>query len=299
MKAAFDAVVSLTEIRRSAARALYESGLVRRGSWSLPLQILRLTLAGLVPRLHRAEDKVRTWAYAGWWWLMLGTAALALWPLVLMLPRRVWRHAALSWGARLFFRAVGSPITVTSDGPVPERSAILIVNHVSYLDGAVLAAACPGELTFVSKQNLMEQLFAGLFLRKIGTVFVRRTDPSGGVADARFASEVAQSGQRLVWFPEGTFTRMPGLLPFHMGAFQAACQAGLPVIPVAIRGTRSILRSDQWLPRRGAISVHISRPLRPAGRDFAAAVRLRDTTRAEILQHIDEPDLADERVRVG
>jgi 1-acyl-sn-glycerol-3-phosphate acyltransferase len=287
------------KIRRSAARALYESGLVRRGSWSLPLQILRLTLAGLVPRLHRAEDKVRTWAYAGWWWLMLGTAALALWPLVLMLPRRVWRHAALSWGARLFFRAVGSPITVTSDGPVPERSAILIVNHVSYLDGAVLAAACPGELTFVAKQNLMEQLFAGLFLRRIGTVFVRRTDPSGGVADARFASEVAQSGQRLVWFPEGTFTRMPGLLPFHMGAFQAACQAGVPVIPVAIGGTRSILRSDQWLPRRGAISVHTSMPLHPEGGDFTAAVRLRDATRAEILRHIDEPDLANERIRVG
>ena len=48
--------------------------------------------------------------------------------------------------------------------------------------------------------------------------------------------------ERLAWFPEGTFTRMPGLLAFHLGAFEVACQAGVPIVPVAIRGTRSILR---------------------------------------------------------
>lgn len=58
--------------------------------------------------------------------------------------------------------------------------------------------------------------------------------------------------------PRGDLVRMPGLLGFRLGAFLAAAQAGVPVVPIAIRGTRSILRGGQWLPRRGRISVDIA-----------------------------------------
>jgi 1-acyl-sn-glycerol-3-phosphate acyltransferase len=91
---------------------------------------------------------------------------------------------------------------------------------------------------------------------------------------------------------------MPGLLEFRLGAFLAAAQARLPVVPIAIRGTRSILRGDQWLPRRGRITVRIGAPIKPDGADFAAAVRLRDAARAFILAHCHEPDLAHEQVDV-
>jgi 1-acyl-sn-glycerol-3-phosphate acyltransferase len=225
---------------------------------------------------------------------MLGASALVLWPFVILLPRRAWRHVALSSGARLFLRVVGTPVEAMANAPIP-KSGILVPNHSSYLDAVVLASACPGELSFVAKQELADQIVAGPFLRRLGSLFVRRMDPSGGVADARAALAALRAGQRLVWFPEGTFKRMPGLLDFHMGAFQVASEAGLPVIPVVIRGTRSILRSGQWLPRRGSISVHIGSPLRPEGSDFSSAVRLRDATRAAILSRLNEPDLAGER----
>jgi 1-acyl-sn-glycerol-3-phosphate acyltransferase len=94
-----------------------------------------------------------------------------------------------------------------------------------------------------------------------------------------------------VFFAEGTFTRTPGLLPFHLGAFIAACRTGLPVVPVALRGTRSVMRSDHWFPRRGAVQVTVSPPIMPDGDDFAAALRLRDATRARILEFCGEPDL--------
>jgi 1-acyl-sn-glycerol-3-phosphate acyltransferase len=123
-------------------------------------------------------------------------------------------------------------------------------------------------------------------------VFVRRTDPAGGLADVAAALPIAQSGQRLVWFPEGTFTRMPGLRGFHLGAFRVAAEAGVAVVPVSIRGTRSVLRGGQWFPRRGDIAVHFGQPLMAAGKDFAAAIRLRDDTRAAILAWCGEPDLA-------
>jgi 1-acyl-sn-glycerol-3-phosphate acyltransferase len=94
-----------------------------------------------------------------------------------------------------------------------------------------------------------------------------------------------------VVFPEGTFTAQPGLLPFRLGAFKVACESGLQVIPATIRGTRQMLRGDQWWPRWSPVSIAISEPLAPDGADFSATLRLRDRTRAAILANSDEPDL--------
>ena len=86
---------------------------------------------------------------------------------------------------------------------------------------------------------------------------------------------------------------MAGLHPFHMGAFVAAAEADAPVIPVVIRGTRSLLRADSWFPRRSTVTVKVCEPIPPDGRDWTSAVRLRDKARTEILKHCGEPDLAD------
>jgi len=113
------------------------------------------------------------------------------------------------------------------------------------------------------------------------------------VQDARRLEGALRAGRALVFFPEGTFTRLPGLLPFRMGAFLVAANTGIPVVPVAICGTRSILRDGQWWPRRGAITITFGAPLLPVADAldaFAAAVVLRDDARAYILCHCGEPD---------
>ena len=92
-------------------------------------------------------------------------------------------------------------------------------------------------------------------------------------------------------FPEGTLQRRTGLMGFRTGAFQAAAQAGIPVVPVALRGVRSVLRDGTWYLRRAAVSVVAGAPIAPEGSDWAAAVKLRDAVRAEILKHCGEPDL--------
>ena len=107
-------------------------------------------------------------------------------------------------------------------------------------------------------------------------------------------AEAAARGRSLAFFPEGTFTRVPALRPFHLGAFAAAVQAGVPVVPVAIRGSRALLRAGQWFPRRAALRVTIGAPIPPpagAPDAFAAAVSLRDLARAEILRHCGEPGI--------
>jgi len=90
--------------------------------------------------------------------------------------------------------------------------------------------------------------------------FVERYDVSGSLADTEGLIDLARHGRLLVFFPEGTFTRRAGLSGFYMGAFKVAAEASLPIFPGIIRGTRSMLRGDQWFPRRASVASKSGNP---------------------------------------
>jgi 1-acyl-sn-glycerol-3-phosphate acyltransferase len=102
----------------------------------------------------------------------------------------------------------------------------------------------------------------------------------------------ATQGHSLVFFPEGTFTRTPGLLKFHTGAFASAKRADCPLVPAVLRGTRRALPPSGGLPRPGPLEMELLPPLRaaPAGGEHAVP-ELRDRARAAILAALGEPDL--------
>jgi 1-acyl-sn-glycerol-3-phosphate acyltransferase len=284
------------KIRRSAARILFESGELsaeRRAVW---LQLTRLGIEGVVGFARRTSRRVLELAYAAYWWLLLIGFGVVVWPLVMLLPRRGQRHFLVGAAGRWFFRMTGVALTIEGAGVPPDSGVIIVANHSSYLDGLVLSATIPGELTFVAKYGFKSRPIVGPFLERLGTVFVHRLDAKAGVEDTKAVLEAAERGARIVILPEGTFARMPGLLPFRLGGFLVAAQSHRPVLPVALKGTRMILRDVQWFPRRGAIAVHVGAPVHADGTEFDAAVRLRDKVRAEILQKVGEPDLARERV---
>jgi 1-acyl-sn-glycerol-3-phosphate acyltransferase len=81
------------------------------------------------------------------------------------------------------------------------------------------------------------------------------------------------------------------LRPFHQGAFLAAAEAGVPVIPVALEGTRAILRDESWFAHRGNITVSVGCPINPQGNGWEAAMQLSREARAHILAACGEPDL--------
>jgi 1-acyl-sn-glycerol-3-phosphate acyltransferase len=278
------------KIRRSAARELYETGSIGRPQRALWRQILHLRLAGIRLRLTRLKIVSSETLYAGWWWLVVGLTAPAAWIAVMVLPRMEWRWRAVREVARGTLTAIGVP--VATDGlDHLTRHAVLVFNHSSYADALLLAAVLPGEPAYAAKRELAGRIFAGPFLRRLGALFVERHDISGSLADTDRAIAVAGQGRNIVFFPEGSFTRRAGLSEFYLGAFKVAAEAGLPVLPGVIRGTRLMLRSDQWFPRWAALSVKIEAAVVPSGKDFASVVRLRDATRKVVLAGCGEPDL--------
>jgi 1-acyl-sn-glycerol-3-phosphate acyltransferase len=168
---------------------------------------------------------------------------------------------------------------------------VLIANHASFLDGIALVAALPRAFSFVAKRELKDYFVSRVYLTRMGSTFVERFDPQRGVEETGQIIRHARAGRSFIFFPEGTFGRMPGLAPFRMGAFVVAVEAGLPVVPMTIRGTRSVLRVGNWLPRYGAIRITLGAPISPRGQDWTAAVRLRDAARGEILRTCGEPEL--------
>jgi 1-acyl-sn-glycerol-3-phosphate acyltransferase len=128
----------------------------------------------------------------------------------------------------------------------------------------------------------------GRAIRKAGHLTVDRLDLSRSIHDADTVTAALKSGKSLLVFPEGTFALLPGLLPFHLGAFKAAVEARLPVVPIALVGTRQILAGDTWLPRAGRIEVTIGKAIQVEGRGWPEMVRLRDAARTEIARHTGE-----------
>lgn len=287
------------KIRRAAVRALSEAGFADAAPSRLWIQVFRLGVSSLAVRARRISRRAMASIFAVYWWGMLGLTAALVWPSVLMLPKRIWRHQFLRTMTRLFLRATGATPEVENSEQLLAKNVMFIANHASYLDALVIVAVVPGCISFVAKEELAHQRIAGPFLKRLGTLFVRRALAVAGGDDIEQQKKAAAAGERLVTFPEGTLTRMAGLLGFQLGAFMVAVQQGLPVVPIILSGTRAILRGDQWFPRRGKISIFVGEPLHGEGDDFAAAVQLRDRTRAVVLDRCREPDLENERIKIA
>ncbi|HEX7181644.1 MAG TPA: AMP-binding protein [Thermoanaerobaculia bacterium] len=281
------------KIRRAASRELYEQGRIGRHGSSVGWQLARLALSGARSQAARSLRRGEDFLYAGWFWGAFGLVAPFFWLLFAVTPglarrRRLARQVGRALAALTGTKLQSEGLEALS-GPGPR---IVAANHQSYLDGFVLTAVLPPDFAFVAKRELEERFIARVFLRRLGTVFVERFEAGQGMEEARKLLEALRNGQSVVIFPEGTFHRAPGLLPFRMGAFLVAAEAGVPVVPVTIRGTRSMLRGDDFFPRRGTATVVAAPPVSPSGTDWQAAVRLRDDVRSEILARCGEPDLA-------
>jgi len=279
------------KIRRSGCRALYERG-ATGGSSRPTAQVLRLVLASVVPVLRRAPTHLARAGFGLWCWLVGLVIGLPGAVLVVATPGRGLR-ASLSRGvARLVLALTATSPRIS--GPV-DRAAdptVVVANHASYLDGLVLRAALPGRLFFVAKRELARFSSARVFLERIGVEFVDRQHHERGLADFERIRNRARAGETPVSFPEGVLYDGPGLRGFRVGAFMVATQTAIPVLPVALRGTRQLLPNRSLLPSPARLELIAGEPLAPSGEDWDAALELRDRARRFILEHCNEPDLA-------
>jgi 1-acyl-sn-glycerol-3-phosphate acyltransferase len=224
--------------------------------------------------------------------LILGalTLLIAVLPGLSLAFRRGLAHTI----ARVFLRFVGMRVSVHNAATLPEGPCVVVANHASYLDGVVLKAVLPARFCFVIKKEVVRVPFAGTLLRRIGSEFVDRFNRHSGGMDARRILKAAVNGQALVFFPEGTLLKEPGIARFHTGAFAIAARSNLPVVPVAIHGTRRILPDGRKLPRPGAIEISVLPAIDSRSdldrREWVS--QLSELARRSLIRALGEPDRA-------
>jgi 1-acyl-sn-glycerol-3-phosphate acyltransferase len=290
------------KLRRDSTKQLYLAG--RLGQRPLPvwLQVTRLAAKAAPREIWGALKRAWETVYGVYFLVMVSLLAASVWAVLNIVPNRA---AGARLGQKLifaFFRLVGCPKRVegleqveammTRRGHPRQPGCLLVCNHTSYVDAVVLLGVLGHlDFRFMAKQEVMSYPFIGGILRKMGYFSFVRESRESRLKQADEVEEALRNGDSVLIFPEGTFTPAPGLRPFQLGAFKAAASTGRPVVPLALQGTREILRDETVLPKRGRITLTVEAPLYPTGTAWQDILRLRDAARTAIGRHCGEPIL--------
>jgi 1-acyl-sn-glycerol-3-phosphate acyltransferase len=280
------------KVRRAEARVRFETGRLVRPPRAVWRQVARVAAASLPARAHSAGVRVREGAYALWASVVFAAVAAVVWPAVAVLPDVGRRWRAVHRGGRLLLRCTGVRLSIDGEA-LPDPPFVVAANHASFLDPLVLSLVLEQPAVFTAVGGLADRRLVRAFLRRLESHLVGRGDRASGVADRHALTRLVRDGRIVVFFPEGRRSPTPGLEPFRTGAFVVAADAGVPVVPIAITGTRAVLPVDRARPRRGGpITVTVAPAVEPAAPGWAGAVALHRATRAAILERCGEPDLA-------
>ena len=224
-------------------------------------------------------------------WLSFSLAVLFSLLVVLFVPGATRRRRLVAGAARAAFVMAGARVTVRGREHLPAGDFVVVANHASYVDGPLLKGYLPWRFNFVIKGEFRKFPPAHFFLVRSGAKLVERRDIKGSTRDARQLVKAALRGESLGFFPEGTFREEPGVGRFRPGAFVAARRSDMPVVPIAIHGTRYVLPLSRYLPRRGPMVVDILPAIGPGDAAYADSKTLAEEARQRILAVLDEPDI--------
>jgi 1-acyl-sn-glycerol-3-phosphate acyltransferase len=147
---------------------------------------------------------------------------------------RALAHAFVYAAVRAAYR-----LTVRGLDRIPARGAALVVaNHVSYVDALILGGLCRRRIRFVMDHRIHDHPLLRPFFQLAGAIPIasRKDDPERLAEAMRTIDEALASGELVALFPEGKLTRHGELEPFRAGVEQIVARRPVPVVPVALRG---------------------------------------------------------------
>jgi 1-acyl-sn-glycerol-3-phosphate acyltransferase len=138
------------------------------------------------------------------------------------------------------------------------QSYVIVANHQSAYDILVLYARLGIDFKWVMKKEIRKIPGIGFGSKAVGHIFIDRSSAKAALASINAAKSKIKDGTSVVFFPEGTRSHTREMLPFKKGAFRFAFELNLPVLPVTINGTRSILPSGSTnlFPGKAEILIH-------------------------------------------
>ncbi len=208
--------------------------------------------------------------------IVLGTLSLGS---SLFEKRGYFAHWCARTWSRLILTTTGVTVDVQGlDRLVPGRTYVFVANHQSIYDIPILFWSLPYQLRIIAKESLGRFPFLGWHLRRTGHMLVDRKRPDRA-AIFSWASRLTSQGLSLIVFPEGTRSRDGRVARFKGGSFYLALEAGLPIVPLSVIGSRRVMLKGRLATYPGHVRLIVHDPIDTGGlagsdpRAFAGRVR--------------------------
>lgn len=198
------------------------------------------------------------------------------------------QHWCARWWCRLVAWSIFARIHVHGTENVREdQNYVYMANHSSLIDIPALFACLPYQFRIMAKKELFYVPFLGWHLLTAGNFPIDRSDPRKTAKSLRGVIDGVRGGKSLAVFPEGTRTPTGLLQDFKSGAFKIALRAGVPIVPVSIRGTFKLLPKTTLAPRPGRVDVIIGKPIDTRAYSEKTLGELIATTRSAIQANLE------------
>jgi 1-acyl-sn-glycerol-3-phosphate acyltransferase len=216
--------------------------------------------------------------------VVMALLSLAVWPFD---RTGELQHWCARWWCRLVAWTIFARIHVHGVEHVRRgRPYVYMANHASLIDTPALFAYLPYQFRIMAKKSLFNVPFLGWHLRTAGHFPIDHGNPRKTAISLRRVIEGVRGGRSLAVFPEGRRTDDGQLQAFQAGAFKIALRAGVPIVPVTIRGTFAMLPRTSLAPRPGRVDVLISEPIETTDYNEKTLPALIERTRAAIAANL-------------
>jgi 1-acyl-sn-glycerol-3-phosphate acyltransferase len=192
--------------------------------------------------------------------VVLGAASLAA---SLFERRGYFAHACARAWSWLILRTTGVRVRVIGlDRLTPGRTYVFVSNHQSIYDTPVIFASLPYQLRIIAKESLARFPVLGWHLKRGRHLFVDRRHPDPPGILKRWRALISE-GLSLIIYAEGTRSRDGQVARFKAGSFLLAMQAGLPIVPLAVIGTRHVMQKVRLRTEPGDVTLIVHDPIDP------------------------------------
>lgn len=217
--------------------------------------------------------------------LVLGPPAIGS---SLLLGERERLYPWALFGGRLWLRLSGARVQVSGLEHLNQReSYVFIANHRSFLDTATLFCFVERRIGLLAKKELLKVPILGYGMGFVNVLAIDRSNRERAMRTTKTATERLRAGVSFGVFAEGTRARPGQLLPFKKGGFYMAVEAGVRVVPVAIKKTDELMGKGTGVARPGTIEMVLLPPIGTEGLKTDEAVkRLAERTRALIAEEL-------------
>lgn len=228
-----------------------------------------------------------------WWSLTVAALLLLIFgpPAILVswaARHREWVYPWALWGGRQWLRLSGAKVVVRGREHLdPKQTYVFISNHRSYLDTATIFCYVGRRIGVIAKKELLKVPILGYGMGYVNCMAIDRSNRKRAIETMQAATARIRSGVSFAVFAEGTRARPGQLLPFKKGAFYMAIEAGVAVVPVAMKNTDVMMGKGTGEAHPGTIEMVILPPVETEGLTTDEDVeRLIKTVRSRVAEEL-------------